>query len=183
MQESVSVPIEWVAQLLVNQPEVVLGKQEVDAILPHKGQWHLIDTVTFTNGKAVGELFFTGEICNGHTIDGVLMAPGCIWYDMAAQFFGIMISREPKVLAHRGEDNKLASRGYGESDFRGPALPGDYLIIEGPTTVVYTERLRFFTITGGPFSVRRRGERKPIAEIKSVTLVPVSFKDLKRSII
>ncbi|MCX6720781.1 MAG: hypothetical protein NTW11_03170 [Candidatus Staskawiczbacteria bacterium] len=187
MQESARVPIEWIAQLLVNQPKVVLGKQEVDAILPHEGWWHLIDTVTFfvdtvtSVNKAIGELFFIGEICRGHVIDGVLLAPGCIWYDMAAQFFGIMISREPKVLARLGKDNKVASKGYGASNFRGPAFPDDYLIIEGPPTVAYKERLGLFTITGGPFSIRRRGEKKPIVEIESVTLMPASFKDLKRS--
>lgn len=169
----------WIAKLFADRKMMVLHKPILEKILPHRGRWLLLDSVRFIDGKATGEFVLTKEICDGHVIAGILMAPGCIWLDAAAQLLGIIVHQDEEIIARVGTDKTLAALAYNGAEFRRRICPGEKVLIETSAEVDYEDSHGFFRIIGGMFFIRVDGEKKVRAKIASVTLTPVSFEDMK----
>ena len=174
-------PVEWIRSwFTAKQETLVIDQAKITEILPHQEKWALVQSVAITDGKAVGELVLGEDICRGHVIAGVLIPPGCIWYDAAAQLLGVILHQDQEVLSRLGPNKMLGASGYGPSEFRRPFHPGDKIIIETTTEVDYDDRHGFFRVSGGKFYLKLPGEKRARVTIDSVTLTPMSKEDLLR---
>lgn len=155
-----------------NYQVVILTKDQILKILPHRGKWLLLDSVRLEGKRATGELLLTEEICHGHIIGGRLMAPGCIWFDMAAQFLGIIAHNSPEVITSlNGRSRSFGVFRYGEAEFRRPVCPGEKVLIQTDSGVTWNERHGIFTVSSGPFFIRAEGSDKFRIKIGFVTLI------------
>lgn len=146
-----------------DEPKKVLGKEEIMGILPHRGTKLLLDTVTITPLKVIGEFLVTSEVCEGHSFaEGKSILKGSDLYDMSAQLLGVWAAQYPDFTG------KLAfTRRYGEAKFQGPISPGDLLILEVAANDLEAEirirpRLRKILITGKNFSAKVNDRQKAI---------------------
>lgn len=176
--------VRWIAGLFSEKKEVVIGKDEIMKILPHRGRMLLLDRVRFLDGKAIGEFLVTEEVCEGHIIAGMSVMKGSDFCDMAAQLLGVMIHKEEEVVSRLGDDKTLAALEYTGVIFKKRIRPGEKVLIETTTEVDYEDRHGVFKITGGMFLLRVDDqdpvEKKKIrVRIASATLVPVSITDMQ----
>jgi len=163
----------------IGKDPVTFGRAEIEGILPHRGRWGLLDSVLVHDRTAFGNIVLTNEICGGHVLAGVPLAPGCIWYDAAAQLMGVVLSLDNEVLSRLPPGGILAVRKYGEAIFKGPLRPGDEIVVEASTEFEFLDRHGLFMITGGPFNVKILGESACRVKVGSVTLIPVSREDVE----
>jgi len=114
-----------VLALLKGREEVIIEKEEIMEILPHRGRMLLLDRVVINNTKISGEFLVTEEVCEGHRLDDQLVLRGADILDMAAQLLGVWAAK------HSQMNNSLAYvREYGRTKFLDKVLPGDQLIME-----------------------------------------------------
>jgi len=153
------------------QKDVIVSREEIMRILPHRGRMLLLDEVVITDNKAEGKFLVTEEVCQGHAVfDSKLVLKGSDLFDMAAQLLGVWAAKNidfpPK--------NRLI-REYGRARFRKPIFPGEKLVIEIEIPKIKANILsnkggwKTVHIIGEEFSVRVGDEAK--ARIFSVELV------------
>jgi 3-hydroxymyristoyl/3-hydroxydecanoyl-(acyl carrier protein) dehydratase len=106
--------------------KIVLGKEEIELILPHRGRMLLLDKVEITKKEIIGEFLITNEVCEGHAINNKEIFRGVDYLEMTAQLLGIWLSQQ---LA--GE-NKMASLRKSSFKCISFSQPGDLLKIVMP---------------------------------------------------
>ncbi len=160
--------------------KTVLGPEDIEAILPHRGSKLLMDEVTVSSEVLCGKLLIRDEHCIGHEVaDGKPLFRGVDIPEMAAQLAGFVWGyQHPDYRDMMGMLN-----GIDRVKVRKPVFVGETLIIEidpkkvrqrilgGPEK----ETLRIILIAKD-VSARVRKERKAsIGSLKIVILSPQSF--------
>jgi 3-hydroxymyristoyl/3-hydroxydecanoyl-(acyl carrier protein) dehydratase len=107
---------------------LVIDKEKIISILPHRGRMLLLDEVMITGKKVVGKFTVTEEVCQGHEFNNQLVFRGVDIIEMAAQLLGIWLAQHPE------SEGKIAflRRLLGDVKFFGMVIPLDVLIIEIP---------------------------------------------------
>jgi len=150
-------------------PERVISKEDVMAILPHRGRMLLIDRVVIRKDKVIGEFTVTDQVCEGHGFDGQLVFKGSDLFDMAAQLLGIWAAQYPDF-----KGKKAYARQYGGGKFQGLVSPGSTISMEISAVhltaeIVIRPKLRKIIITGTDFSAIVNSQQ--IAKVFSAELV------------
>jgi|GEM_PF-5873397 len=162
------------------QKEIVLGRSEIEATLPHRGDKLLLNRAVISEQKIVGQFLVTEEVCAGHVIAGVALMRGSDFCDMAAQLIGILVSQHPEINGPFKDGTKtLAALRYDGVSFRAAVHPGEMVYIETNINLEVDERHGFVEITGGRFIVRVGDSPKPRVTISAVTLTPVDTESIK----
>lgn len=128
---------------LSGKREVVIEKDEITKILPHRGRMLLLDRVVITHDKVVGEFTVTEEVCQGHEIwNGKAVLRGVELIEMAFQLFGVFVVKNAEILASvllQDSDVEATSTIIGKicvarecqrAIFSGPISPGDKVVAE-----------------------------------------------------
>lgn len=138
-------------------------------ILFHRGRMLLLDQVTITDGKAIGEFTVTAENCVGHEpIPGKPVLRGVELPEMAFQLLGVMIAKNPE-LASLVPGNAFVAREIAGVRIRnGFITPGDKLILETGTTIDVEQVGGVVKIASGIMTAKIGKERKGM--VTSVTL-------------
>lgn len=102
--------------------KIVVGREEIERILPHRGRALLLDEVVITPSGMTGRFVVTEEVCEGHDVLNGKLLKGSDFLDMAAQLVGIWASRNPHLQGYQA-----VVRSYGGSKFYNPARPGELL--------------------------------------------------------
>lgn len=119
--------VEFLLKFLQKE-RIVIEKDEIKSILPHRGGKLFLDRVTITAQKIIGEFLVTAEACEGHEIGGQLMFRGVDYLEMTAQLLGVWLSQQ--AAQHPNLNGKLAPLRKGSFKCIGPSFPGDHLRIE-----------------------------------------------------
>lgn len=107
--------------------KLIIGKEGIISILPHRGRMLLLDEVVITDSKVVGKFEVTEEICRGHEFNGQLIFRGIDMVEMAAQTLGIW------AYQHSEFQGKLAFfRSVQGVKFKDKVIPGSDLAVEIP---------------------------------------------------
>lgn len=107
---------------------IIIGKEKIMSILPHRGDKLLLDKVIITADKIIGEFKVTKEVCKGHEFDGKLVFRGVDTIEMAAQLLGIWAGQYSEF---KGKIPYLRDI-RGEVKFIAPVFPSDLLVMELP---------------------------------------------------
>lgn len=148
---------------------VVLRKEEIMTILPHRERMLLLDEVIITDQVISGQFAVTEEVCEGHQFNGQLVFRGVDTIEMAAQLLGVWAAQHPDYAG------KLAYfRQQGGAKFSDTVLPFQILIIEAKMNNLRIEisgrpGRQITKIIGEGFSARVG--KQPKARISSVELV------------
>ncbi len=141
------------------------------SILPHRGDKLLLDKVTITTKKIIGEFKVTNEVCEGHAVlDGKLVMKGSDVLDMAAQLLGVWLAQHTGHI--EASNKRVMVREYGGAKFRKPIYPDEVLTLEVDAESVSAEVFsddKLIIAKGSNFSARAGEEIK--ANIYSVELV------------
>jgi len=110
--------------------KLVIGKERIISILPHRGRMLLLDEIVITDNKVMGRFEITEEVCQGHKFNNQLVFRGVDIIEMAAQVLGIWLAQHPE------SEGKIAffRRLLGEVKFFGMVVPSDVLMIEIPVS-------------------------------------------------
>lgn len=135
--------IQEVAAFLSGKKEVVIGKDEIRKILPHRGRMLLLDKVVITLDKVVGEFTVTEEVCQGHEVwNGKAVLRGVELPEMAFQLLGVFVAKDSEIIASvlpedSGAEVTLATVGNlcvarecQRAVFNSPIFPGDKVVAE-----------------------------------------------------
>jgi len=148
--------------------KIIIEKNNIENILPHRGRMLLLDKVIITRKKIIGEFLVTDQVCEGHNVfNGKPIFKGSDLLDMAAQTLGVWIAQNSEL----GKE-KMVVREYGKSKFRKPILPGEILnseILTEKITIQKIENSGMIIIRGKKILIKVKEERR--AEISSVELV------------
>jgi len=110
---------------LKGKEKVVIPKDRIMEILPHRGRMLLLDEVVFTGQEEIrGKFTVTHEVCDGHPVLGdKLVFRGVDIIEMAAQTVGVSWGvQHPDFLDMRG-----MFRAVSEVKFSKPVFVGDLL--------------------------------------------------------
>jgi len=172
--------LDGIRKLLVGQKQIVIEKEAIQNILPHRGDKLLLDKVTIDEHKITGEFLVTEAVCAGHVIAGIPVMKGSDFCDMAAQLLGVLVSQLPETISILDNGKKtLAALRYDGVLFKAGIHPGEKVSIETTIDVEFDERHGFTEITGGRFNVRVGNLPRPRVSISSVTLTPVNTENMK----
>ena len=147
----------------------VLGRKEIEAILPHRGRMLLLDRVVIGTERIIGEFTVTREVCEGHAVwDGELVLKGSDLLDMSAQLLAVFLASQcPQFL---GRTCRL--REYGGSKFKAPIRPSEKIIIEvAVVDIEVEEKTTVVFVTGTNFVVWDWKKEEIKAEIYGVKLI------------
>lgn len=162
--------VQGVADLLKAEKTIVIDKEKIQLILPHRGPKLLLDKVTINTEKISGEFLVTEAVCEGHVVwEGKSVLPGAYLFEMAAQLLGVWTAQHSDF---KFESRKTVVREYGGAKFRKPIFPEELLVLEVNANNVSAEILRegkIIIVSGNNFSARAGEEKK--ANIYSVELM------------
>ncbi len=116
--------IQGVIDLLKGREKVIIGKEEIMSILPHRGRMLLLDQVIITDETVAGEFLVTKDVCEGHQFNGHPVFRGIDTLDMAAQLLGVWAAQ------HFSTEALAVVRKYGGTKFIDKVVPFDTLIVE-----------------------------------------------------
>lgn len=157
--------IREIAAFLFGKKEVVIEKDEIITILPHRERMLLLDRVVVNETKASGEFTVTEAVCEGHAVlDGKLVMRGSDLFDMAAQLLGVWASQIPELVGRLS-----MVRRYGEAKFSRPIFPFETIIMEIEVPKEIDEVGSMVEIKGEKFVVTVNNQRRAV--VSSVTLV------------
>jgi len=151
--------------------EVLVKKEEIMNILFHRGRMLLLDQVTISNGKAIGQFTIPAENCQGHEpISGMLVMRGVEIVEMGFQLAGIILAqcRDPELLALL-EGKKFAAREISGAKFNGFVIPGKTITLEANPAIYVDEIAGCLIIEIQSFIAKVDGKKS--ASISSLTLV------------
>lgn len=155
---------------------IVIGKQGIEAILPHRERMLLLDRVTIDNETVAGEFRVTEEVCKGHAVapGGKIIMRGCDLYEVAAQSLGVWAAQNPQVIQHRAVQlGGCFVREYGTAKFKEVILPGFQVCMEAKVeNLVVKISDRMVVITGKNF----------VATVNDIVMAEISFVKLVASI-
>lgn len=144
--------IKGVVSFLLQREKIIIEKEEIQSILPHRGRALMLDRVVITGSKLQGELTVREEHCSGHEIGGRPILPGVDFPEMAAQLLGIWVAQYA-INSEAELDGKIAPlRQASFKTFR-PVRPGDLVVIETPI-IEMIEKEREAGESGGDESPR-----------------------------
>lgn len=106
--------------------KIVISKERIIEILPHRGRMLLLDQVVITDKHVLGEFKVTEVVCEGHQFNGQLIFRGVDIVEMAAQTLGIWLAQ------HSESKGKIAYFRSVSAKFSGMVIPSDALVIEIP---------------------------------------------------
>jgi len=159
-----------VVDFLKREEKIIIDKEQIELILPHRGRMLLLDRVVITTQKIMGEFTVTHEVCDGHAVlEEKLVLKGSDLFDIAAQLLGVWAAQHSDA---EFKNRKTVIREYGGAKFRNPIFPGELLVMEIDPENASAQVLvgRDIIITKGEkFSARVGKERK--AEISFVELI------------
>lgn len=113
-----------------SEKTIVVPKTEIMKILFHRGRMLLLDQVTISSGKAIGEFTVPAENCEGHEpIPNMPVMRGVEIPEMAFQLLAVFAAKNPE-LAAMGKGKICAAREIGGVKFCGFVMPGDKLVLE-----------------------------------------------------
>ena len=146
----------------IGQEVVVLERDEIEAILFHRGRMLLLDRVILGNDTVQGQLTITPELCEGHEpTPGNPVFRGVDIVEMAFQLLGILMAKIPG-LADSLENKALAAREIVGAKFTGFVVPGDVLCLETPTDVEVDEAAGFARFESSKMTATVNGKRKAV---------------------
>lgn len=135
--------IRRIVEFLSGRKEVIIEKDEIIKILPHRGRMLLLDRVVITPDKVVGEFTVTEEVCQGHEVwNGKAVLRGVELPEMAFQLLGVFVAKDAEIVASvlpKDSGAKAASVIIGKlcvarecqrAVFSGPIFPGDKVVAE-----------------------------------------------------
>lgn len=154
---------------IVREKPIVIAKEEILKILFHRGRMLLLDQVTITEGKAVGEFTVPAENCDGHEpIAGMPVMRGVEIIEMAFQLLGIMVAKNPELVdALKGK--AFVAREVVGAKFSGLIRSEDKLILEVGTDVDVDEAAGILKITSGTIIARVDGKKKGMVAAVVIT--------------
>lgn len=114
----------------LTREKTIIGKEQIQSILPHRERMLLLDRVTITTKKVIGEFLITPEVCRGHEIGGKPMFRGVDYVEMTAQLLGVWLAQE--TAQYPGFNGKLTPLRKASFKCISPAIPGDPLRVEIP---------------------------------------------------
>lgn len=107
---------------------IIIEKEKIMSILPHRGDKLLLDKVIITTNKIIGEFKVTEEVCKGHEFEGKLVFRGVDIIEMAAQLLGIWAGQYSEFKGKIAYFKNIV----GEVKFIGAVFPPDLLVMELP---------------------------------------------------
>lgn len=107
---------------------IIIEKEKIMSILPQRGDKLLLDKVTITADKIIGEFLITEEVCQGHEFGGKLVFRGVDIIEMAAQLLGIWAGQYSEFKGKIAYFKNIV----GEVKFIGAVFPSDLLVMELP---------------------------------------------------
>ncbi len=135
--------IRKITAFLSGRKEVVIEKEEIMQILPHRGRMLLLDRVVITEDKIFGEFTVTEEVCEGHKVwDNRLVLRGVELPEMAFQLLGVFVAKDTEIVASvlpkdSGAevvptivDKICVARECQRAVFSSPIFPGDKVVAE-----------------------------------------------------
>lgn len=165
---------------------IIIEKEKIMSILPHRGDKLLLDKVIITTDKVIGEFKVTEEVCKGHEFEGKLVFRGVDIIEMAAQLLGVWAGQYSEFKGKIAYFKSIV----GEVKFIGAIFPFDLVVMKLPVEKeVGTEeeenpRVESFgrpgrliqRIIGENFIAMVNGQRKAI--ISSIGLAVGDIKSL-----
>lgn len=157
--------------------KLVIGKERIISILPHRGRMLLLDEIVITDNKVMGRFEITEEVCQGHKFNDQLVFRGVDIIEMAAQVLGVWLAQHPE------SEGKIAffRRLLGDVKFFGMIIPSNVLIIEIPVKKENEEAKEEGDMGNPRIEISGRPDRlieKAVAE----NIIAKVDKDLKASI-
>ena len=147
---------------------IILRKDQIKSILPHRGRMLLLDTVKISDEEVIGEFTVTDEVCEGHCFNGEGIFRGSDFYDMASQLLGVWACQSLNLL-----EGVAFVRTYGEAKFIGRVGPCNELIMKVNKNNLKIETIKrsdgVLKIFGSCFGVKVDGCLK--VKISSVELI------------
>ncbi len=117
---------------------VSLERADVARLLPHNGQWLLVDHVDIVQGadgiEAIGTMRAQPDICDGHF--GLL--PGIVWLELANQVAAAAMAHHQNIT-----DLRAIFLGGGPYRFSGRVKVGQIIAVKVTITVVSRRRISY----------------------------------------
>jgi len=113
--------------------KIVINKEGILAVLPHRGRMLLLDEVTITDEHILGKFNVVEDVCEGHQFNGQLIFRGVDIVEMAAQTLGIWLAQHPE------SKGKIAYFRSVSAKFSGMVVPSDDLVIEIPVKGIMSD--------------------------------------------
>lgn len=170
--------ISWISSIgarggKVEKGALIMEKELLLRILPHRGRMLLLDRVVVTTQKVMGFFQVTQDVCEGHAIGGQAVFRGVEFAEMANQLLGVWFaSQNPEFI---GSGRVLFAR-EGAYKASGFVQPGDLVVMEvdyqnlsGEMKV--TRRGTFTEVTGKNFLLKVGEDLKgsvPLVVLKGV---------------
>lgn len=158
---------------------IIIDKEEIMSILPHRGDKLLLDKVTITTDKVIGEFKVTEEVCRGHEIGGQPLFRGVDYPEMAAQILGIWVAQQ--ATQHPYLHGKIAPLRKASFMSITSSFPGDLLRIEMPIKELEGEKEE-----GSPRIERVGREDRPSGQQRYQAIglnISVWVDDMKKAIV
>lgn len=127
--KKVSRKVKGIAHFLKGEKKIIIEKEQIESILPHKGRMLLLDRVIITPEKITGEFKVTEQVCEGHAVweDGTLVFRGSDFFDMASQLLGVGVAHGSNF---ERKERRTGVHEYGGAKFGNPTFPGELLLLE-----------------------------------------------------
>jgi|GEM_PF-3230418 len=155
---------------------IVIIKDEIEFILPHRDTMLLLDRVTIDKETVAGEFEVTDAVCKGHAVaaGGKIVMRGSDLFDMAAQLLGVWASQNPAITKHPAvKYGGCLVREYGGAKFKEAILPKYHLIMEVKITDLEAKvSEKIVVITGSNFT----------AEVNADVMAVINFVKLVASV-
>lgn len=161
--------VNGVMNILKKKEKLIIEKEEIKKILPHRDRMLLLDKVIITEKKLSGIFNVTEEVCKGHSAwDGKDVLKGSDLFDMAAQLIGVWAYQNPDLSG-----KTCVVRKYGSAKFTEVIFPSNILTMELDTekikaTILLGKKDQTIFITGEGFSALVSGKIR--AQISFVEL-------------
>jgi 3-hydroxymyristoyl/3-hydroxydecanoyl-(acyl carrier protein) dehydratase len=155
-------------RLILGKETVTVSKEEIMKALFHRGKMLLLDQVTISDGKVVGEFTLPAENCEGHEpMPNMPVMRGVEIVEMAFQLLGVMVAKNPE-LVDMLKGKVFAAREVAGAKFSGFIMPGDKLILQTDTGVDIDE-------IGGTFKVESSRVVATVNGKKKCTIISVAI--------
>ncbi len=154
---------------------IVVEKEEIMQILFHRGRMLLLDQVTITDGKVIGEFTVPAENCVGHEpIPNMPVMRGVEIVEMAFQLLGIIVAKNPELAAML-KGKAAAAREITNAKFSGFIRPGDKLVLETGTEVDVDEMAGTAKIESSRMVAKLDGKKKGMVASVSIAVFDPSL--------